>query len=265
MNYKIALHTDVGIRKETNQDSCCILEAATGKGKVLMLTTDSMWRLRSKDGDHRHHRFWGQVMRWGAGEKLRSGNTYVRIGTDQLRYGAGETVKVYARFLDEKHNGIDDLDPRILMRTASMGNRSAAFFPVKKPDSNGIYECEITGCNEPGVYTLSLDCPKASAMLGSKRFPSNLSTSFVVVTTKQPAEEVDITATRSHVERIAAATGGQVMTPSEYVKLKADFGGGSKRIADRVEFQLWSLPPLFILIVLLLTVEWVLRKRASLS
>jgi hypothetical protein len=151
------------------------------------------------------------------------------------------------------------------MRTASMGNRSAAFFPVKKPDSNGIYECEITGCVEPGEYTLSLDCPKASAMLGSKRFPSNLSTSFVVVTTKQPAEEVDITATRDHVDRIAAATGGRVMTPSEYEKLKADFGGGSKRIADRVEFQLWSLPPLFILIVLLLTVEWVLRKRASLS
>lgn len=252
------------MRGEQNRNAL-IVAAARGKGKVLMLTTDSMWRLRSKDGDHRHHRFWGQVMRWGAGEKLRSGNMYVRIGTDQLRYGAGETVKVYARFLDEKHNGIDDLDPRILMRTASMGNRSAAFFPVKKPDSNGIYECEITGCNEPGVYTLSLDCPKASAMLGSKRFPSNLSTSFVVVTTKQPAEEVDITATRSHVERIAAATGGQVMTPSEYVKLKADFGGGSKRIADRVEFQLWSLPPLFILIVLLLTVEWVLRKRASLS
>lgn len=252
------------MRGEQNRNAL-IVAAARGKGKVLMLTTDSMWRLRSKDGDHRHHRFWGQVMRWGAGEKLRSGNMYVRIGTDQLRYGAGETVKVYARFLDEKHNGIDDLDPRILMRTASMGNRSAAFFPVKKPDSNGIYECEITGCNEPGVYTLSLDCPKASAMLGSKRFPSNLSTSFVVVTTKQPAEEVDITATRGHVERIAAATGGQVMTPSEYVKLKADFGGGSKRIADRVEFQLWSLPPLFILIVLLLTVEWVLRKRASLS
>ena len=252
------------MRGEQNRNAL-IVAAARGKGKVLMLTTDSMWRLRSKDGDHLHHRFWGQVMRWGAGEKLRSGNMYVRIGTDQLRYGAGETVKVYARFLDEKHNGIDGLDPRILMRTASMGNRSAAFFPVKKPDSNGIYECEITGCVEPGEYTLSLDCPKASAMLGGKRFPSNLSTSFVVVTTKQPAEEVDITATRDHVDRIAAATGGRVMTPSEYVKLKADFGGGSKRIADRVEFQLWSLPPLFILIVLLLTVEWVLRKRASLS
>lgn len=37
MKYNIALHTDIGIRKETNQDSCCIKEAVTEKGTVLMV------------------------------------------------------------------------------------------------------------------------------------------------------------------------------------------------------------------------------------
>ncbi len=240
-----------------------VVAGARGKGRVLMLTTDSMWRLRSKDGDQLHHRFWGQIMRWGAGEKMRSGNMYVRIGTDQLRYGAGETVKAYARFLDEKHNGIEALDPRILVRQPDSGTASA-FELKKKPDSNGVYECEIHGCIKPGTYTINLDCPKAYEALG-KRYPQGLSTSFVVVTTKQPAEEVDITATRNHVERVATATGGKVLTPTEYVKLNADFGGGSKSIADRVEFHLWSLPPLFIMIVILLTAEWILRKRSSLA
>ena len=36
MEYRIALQTDVGIKKETNQDSCCIKEAVTEKGTVLM-------------------------------------------------------------------------------------------------------------------------------------------------------------------------------------------------------------------------------------
>ncbi len=36
MEYKIALQTDVGIKKETNQDSCCIKEAITNKGTILM-------------------------------------------------------------------------------------------------------------------------------------------------------------------------------------------------------------------------------------
>lgn len=37
MNYQIAVHTDVGIQKETNQDSCCVKQAATDKGNVLMV------------------------------------------------------------------------------------------------------------------------------------------------------------------------------------------------------------------------------------
>ena len=35
MEYKVALHTDIGIKKETNQDSCCIKIAETDKGKIL--------------------------------------------------------------------------------------------------------------------------------------------------------------------------------------------------------------------------------------
>lgn len=35
MNYIFSFYTDVGIKKSTNQDSCCVLEAETGKGKLL--------------------------------------------------------------------------------------------------------------------------------------------------------------------------------------------------------------------------------------
>ncbi|MCL2488173.1 MAG: serine/threonine-protein phosphatase, partial [Oscillospiraceae bacterium] len=36
MNFLTALHTDIGIKKKTNQDSALILEAETEKGKVLL-------------------------------------------------------------------------------------------------------------------------------------------------------------------------------------------------------------------------------------
>ena len=249
------------MRGEQNRNAV-VTACARGKGRVLMMTTDSMWRLRSKQGDALHHRFWGQVMRWGAGERMRAGNNHVRIGTDQLRYGAGETVKAYVRILDEKFNGVDGAEPRLVVTPPNSG-KGSVFHPVQREDGNGFYECEIHGCTEPGAYTVTLECNKARDRLG-RLYPVLLQTKFVVVTTKQPAEEVDITATRTAVERIAATTGGKVLSPSEYVRLDADFGGGSKQVADRVEYQLWSLPPLFILIILLLTVEWIVRKRASL-
>ena len=36
MEYKIAIHTDIGIKKQTNQDSCCVMEGLTEKGKVIL-------------------------------------------------------------------------------------------------------------------------------------------------------------------------------------------------------------------------------------
>ena len=240
-----------------------VVSQMKGKGRVLMLTTDNMWRLRSKDGDQLHHRFWGQVMRWGAGEKLRTGNHYVRIGTDQLRYGAGEPIKAFARFLDDKHNGLDGLEPKLVVIPPD-ATTGRAYYAQKRPDSNGFYECEIPGCAKPGEYRVRLECPEAKKLL-DRRMPVLLETSFVVVTTKRPAEEVDITSTRNLVERVAASTGGKVLKPTDYVKLSADLGGGSKTLSDRVEYQLWSMPPLFLLVILLLTAEWVLRKRVNLS
>ena len=36
MKFKIALQSDIGLVKETNQDSCFVKEAVTDKGTVLM-------------------------------------------------------------------------------------------------------------------------------------------------------------------------------------------------------------------------------------
>ncbi len=35
MEYNVAIKTDIGIKKETNQDSCCIKEAVTEKGTII--------------------------------------------------------------------------------------------------------------------------------------------------------------------------------------------------------------------------------------
>lgn len=36
MSYLFSLHTDVGIRKDTNQDSLCLKQAQTDKGDILL-------------------------------------------------------------------------------------------------------------------------------------------------------------------------------------------------------------------------------------
>lgn len=48
MKFYIATHTDVGIKKDTNQDSYCVLQAETPKGNVLLaIVCDGMGGLES--------------------------------------------------------------------------------------------------------------------------------------------------------------------------------------------------------------------------
>ncbi len=71
-----------------------------GLGKVLFVGTDATWRWRFRAGDTYHHRFWGQVVRWAASEKLSGGDERVRFGPDRPRLPEGEIVHLTARFAD---------------------------------------------------------------------------------------------------------------------------------------------------------------------
>ncbi len=250
------------IRNEQARNAVVVARTC-GRGKVLMMNTDRMWRLRYRVGDTRHHRFWGQVVRWGAGEKLQTGNEFVRLGTDQLRYDVGEPIKVYARFLDYNYGGLQDLEPTVVLTDMTGGHRNE--YPLRlRPDSNGFYEGEIPGIGDPGAYQVELVCEGAIEKIGHN-FPRHLKTRFVIVMAKQPVETVNITASRDAPTRMAKATKGRVMTPTEWTALTDDFGAGNKTMRDRTEYQLWCMPPLFILLMGLLTAEWIIRKRAKLA
>ena len=51
MNYLTAAHTDIGIRKSTNQDSALVMEAETDVGRVLLtVICDGMGGLAKGEG-----------------------------------------------------------------------------------------------------------------------------------------------------------------------------------------------------------------------
>lgn len=256
--------------RENQRKNALIVSSTFGKGHVLMLMTDSMWRLRSKIGDQHHHRFWGQVMRWGAGERLRAGTAHVRLGTDRLVYSAGEEVRIYARILDGSLSGVDGLELQASLRPKNGG--SATVIPLKfREGSNGFYESRLpNGFDKPGTYMVELLADAAREPLGAN-FPADyVSTELIVESARRPVEDVDYTATREFVEVLSGQTGGAVYTASGYISdfladHPDDGSEGTKDVKDRTELFLWSSPWLFVLIVSLLTAEWIIRKRARLA
>lgn len=249
------------LRKEQERKSL-IVSRSLGRGKILMLNTDNTWRLRYRVGDTRHHRFWGQVLRWGAGEKLRAGNTYVRLGTDQLRYAPDEKIKIFARIVDQNYNTIDDLSPKVYLFNEN-GTEIGSYSLEYREDSNGFYDVEIPEIAHAGVYDIKLSCSDAEEKLG-RRFPKGLSTKFYVVTAKQPLEFVNVVASDTTPKRMAEITKGDVLSPLEFIGYDRNYGEGNKLLVERTEVYLWDSWILFVLVILCLTYEWILRKRVGL-
>ncbi|MGI5870014.1 MAG: hypothetical protein ACOX9C_11295 [Kiritimatiellia bacterium] len=248
--------------RETQARNALVVARSFGQGKVLMLNTDQTWRLRYRVGDTRHHRFWGQVLRWGAGEKLRAGNTFVRLGTDKLRYKPTEPVRVFARISDAQYNAINGLKPTVALMSE---DRVLKMSPLEfRRDSNGLYEGMLDPIPDPGVYALVFQCEPARRALGGD-FPEGLKTQFVVVTADKPAEFVDVTVSRDVVSKLATITGGRAGNPTEIPEMWDAYGEGNRVMHERTELLLWNSGLLFLLAVGLLTAEWLVRKRAGIA
>src|SRR5262245_54296626 len=97
----VAASTDPKRQAERERDSALVVRQNYGFGRVLYVGLDSTWRWRFKTGDTYHHKFWGQVIRWAASDKpLITGNEYVRFGTREPIYRAGQEIELIIRLSD---------------------------------------------------------------------------------------------------------------------------------------------------------------------
>ncbi len=231
-----------------------IVASGFGRGKVLTLTFDRTWRFRYRVGDTYHHRFWGQVMRWGVGEKLRAGDEHFRVGTDQVVYMPGMPVQIMGRVLNP-----DGTFAQGITLQAAVSREDGTLLGQQRlnyrEDSNGLYEAEFKGIDTPGRYTVRLLRRDTNAIIETK---------FLVSPTRRPVELADVAATSSDMERLSSWTGGKVVEPDEIDQLLDAFGEGRRTVHERVERPLWDNPLFFLTIVALLTLEWILRKKGNL-
>jgi len=234
-----------------------IVSQRVGRGKVLGLAFDRTWRLRYRTGDTRHHRFWGQVMRWGLGERLRAGSERFRAGTDRLVYGPDDPVIVMARVLNEDFSGVADARLEAVLRNAD-GNEITRTTLTPRADSHGFYETTLPPQTQPGAIDLEVVRLDTVA-------PERVETAILVTASRRPIEMGTVRPSRDTLEALAKGTGGHVVTPDRLAELTEAFGEGRGTVQERREIALWNHPLVLLLLALLLTTEWLLRKRGGLA
>ena len=239
--------SEVARRRELEAENALLVTRQTGAGKVAMLLADRSWRLREGVGDIYHHRFWGQLVRWGAGPNLRAGNEKIRLGTDQLTYTGDDRVQIMTRLRDGELNPIED-ENLIAEVTHESGEVTQVALKYRE-DSNGIHENLAGPFRKPGTYEIKVR--------------DEVVTSFRVVGARSAVELSETTLNQPLLDSVAQMSGGRVLKGESAL---ADlFLKGDETRTELRETSLWDTWPVFLLLAILLTTEWVIRRRGGLS
>lgn len=250
-------------RKSLEKSNAVITSIRAGLGKVLLLHVDETWRFRYGVGDTYHHRFWGQVTRWGAGPNLRSGNEMIRLGTDRLSYTPGEPVNVTAKALDSERRPLTEAEIMLeIWKDDKKVNQRAMSY---RENSSGLYEATIPDLSGEGEYELRLTGAAVDEAINQiSDGPGKIATELLVVTNRNPVELAELTADRDFLNRATQMTGGHLAELDELDSIITSFGAPKETLTERRHVTLWDSWPMLLCFLGLLTTEWILRRRSGL-
>ena len=225
-----------------------------GSGQVVWLGIDATWRWRYRVGDKYHHRFWAQMARWAAANKMSAGTDFVRFGPEKAELERGEEAKIRARWTHAFLQKFPKLKARVdFFHRDDRGNQpftSIDLVPVAGQPL--LYEGRALSL-PPGEYQVRLAADLAA--LGDKRIETTL-----FVHDKPSVELSDLSANRDLLSKIADASGGRLFLPDEVHDLPKMFEKVEESTTQSQEISLWDRWPWLLLLFSLMMCEWVTRK-----
>jgi hypothetical protein len=263
---------DKKLEADRAKERALIVRQNYGFGRVLFVGLDSTWRWRYRTGDTYHHRFWGQAIRWAAADKpLVTGNEFVRFGTRDAVYRHGQDIDLVVRLADEAGQlGANAVTAaRVLrLKDGNAGEESIALVPLNRREAQQrVLEGKLRDL-PAGHYAVELVIPELADKLSAPAGPDGeggkkLRATFSV-TPPDGEELVELATNYPLMEELAAKSGGQVFAPENTAGLVEALIKRATTHEERAENRLWQWWVTLVLVLSLLTVEWVGRKLAGL-
>lgn len=250
-----------------------------GEGRSAAFTADTtyLWYLplRGMGQESPYNRFWGQLVRWLAGEDVR--NRSRGAGVDGLlnksMFQLGESVKVRAMVRDQRGDATRYAQVNLKLRQA--GAKQEQQLPLNPVESRtGLFDVTIPNPDK-GDWVIELSATKDGQVLGRQELK------FTVI---PPAEELlKIAANPKLLREIADRTAGWHYELAQLPNLidqliRADRTTPKARqetvsLANVLRIAMtamdanpawptkWDLPLQAAVVLSLLSVEWILRRR----
>ncbi|HEY6389630.1 MAG TPA: glutamine amidotransferase [Bryobacteraceae bacterium] len=219
-----------------------------GRGRTAVFATggDWRWQMLQPLEDMSHELFWRQMLRWLVSDTPTRvvGSTARPVlfddGRSHLRAEVRDTT--YLPTSDAQ------VEARILGPDGAV--QSAEMHP--DPLEQGAYSADWDA-GRPGSYVVELTARRGQQELGRD-----------VVTLRREngvAENFHLEQNRDLLEKLATQTGGRYYRPKDAAKLGDDISYSDAGITVRETKDLWDMPIVFFMALLLCCAEWLLRRR----
>lgn len=232
-----------------------IVEQRVGRGVVLWVGADELWRWRAS-GVARHERFWAGVLRHLSSAKQEASGERAIVETDRDRYELGDPVRLSVRLTDDRRRPVAreavevrispadaDEDPGVGSSEATAaGSEIVRIAPVA--DVPGSYEGLFRPA-EPGRFEARVD-------------PSGVAT-FEVRSLLSESENPS--PDPASLEEAAELTGGRFVRIDRLEDLPDRIPDASvSELLGRRTATVWDSVAWMLLFVALVSLEWTLRK-----
>lgn len=238
-----------GVHAGGGQNQVVLSFQRYGRGTSIALTPQDTWlwqmHWQVSLEDQSHEAFWQQMLRWlvdGVPEAI-------TVTMGQERVEPGEAVRLLATVRDSTFL---DLNDATVVATVTSPSGVVDELPVEwTVEADGEYAVEFRP-TEAGDYQVELSAEREGVSLGSDL--------AYLHTAPSDAEFYDSGRRTSVLQRIADETGGQFYTPETVGTLPEDITISGAGVTLSEEHDLWDMPALFIVILLLMGAEWAYRR-----
>lgn len=231
-----------------------------GAGRVVYLASPQTYLLRFRRGDRRHHRFWGQMLRWITAAESASGSDTIRLSTNRNRYQINEPVEVTVWLKDQSGRPLSEQSLEAVAKTLD-GPVSSVEMQGDE-DVAGRYFAKLADL-APGTYEIALDGEVISSLMAAEENPGQVRT-LITIETSDNIEMLDTSANHTLLEQVAKITGGQVVPPTAMSEV-LQLASLTPEVTETVRRQpLWNRWANLWIVFGCLSVEWIVRKQKGL-
>jgi uncharacterized membrane protein len=225
-----------------------------GHGRTAIMATGGTWRwqMSSPVGDPAHDLFWQQLLRWLVSDTPGPVTAFVPA---QMLLDNG-AVTLTAEVRDAQYNPAPDAKVEAHILGPSGVSALVEMTPV--PDSPGQFQAAWSA-PKAGAYVTEVTAQRADPGAGTVRELGRDVLTFQRM--DGVAENFHTEQNRGLLERLATQTGGQYWKPADLGKLAGAIPFSEAGVTVRETKELWDLPLIFLVLLLLRFSEWWLRRK----